>query len=39
MYDKGVFNKCDDDLNHGVTLVGMTAGYWKVKNSWGTTWG
>jgi len=27
-------------LNHGATLVGSSSkGYWKVKNSWGTTWG
>jgi hypothetical protein len=38
-YKSGVFNNCKTSLNHGVTLVGVTDQYWKVKNSWGTTWG
>lgn len=38
-YQSGVFNKCRTRLNHGVTLVGMTDQYWKVKNSWSTSWG
>jgi C1A family cysteine protease len=38
-YRSGVFNNCKTSLNHGVLLVGATAQDWKVKNSWGTSWG
>lgn len=38
-YKSGVFNNCKTSLNHGVLLVGVTDQYWKVKNSWGTSWG
>lgn len=38
-YASGVFNDCDSFLNHGVTLIGATDQYWKIKNSWGTSWG
>ena len=27
------------NINHGVTVVGYTNSYWKVRNSWGTNWG
>merc|ERR1719158_448694 len=42
MYSQGIFNhNCNpDSLDHGVLLVGYDKdSYWKVKNSWGTTWG
>ena len=39
-YKSGAFNNCAANLNHAVLLVGIDAnGVWKIKNSWGTSWG
>ena len=34
-----VFSNCATTINHGVLLVGIVDQNWKIKNSWGTSWG
>lgn len=38
-YKSGVLGTCTKNLNHGVLLVGTTDQYWRIKNSWGASWG
>ena len=44
-YKSGIFpiKSCSTDLNHNVLAVGYLASgaapYWRIKNSWGETWG
>jgi C1A family cysteine protease len=44
MYKSGVYaGECGQNLDHGVLLVGSGSdggvNYWRVKNSWGSSWG
>lgn len=45
LYGGGIFKGCsrkffgNNVLDHGVQLVGYTADYWIVRNSWGPSWG
>jgi C1A family cysteine protease len=41
-YTGGIMSVCGQNVDHCVQAVGVdasTGGYWKVRNSWGTTWG
>ena len=40
-YKSGVYADpaCGVNLNHGVLLVGFSHAYWKIQNTWGTSWG
>jgi len=40
-YTGGVMSSCGTQVDHCVQAVGLdtAAGYWKVRNSWGTSWG
>eukprot|EP00600_Ochromonadales_sp_CCMP1393_P018111 CAMPEP_0175035452 /NCGR_PEP_ID=MMETSP0005-20121125/23221_1 /TAXON_ID=420556 /ORGANISM="Ochromonas sp., Strain CCMP1393" /LENGTH=393 /DNA_ID=CAMNT_0016296499 /DNA_START=18 /DNA_END=1199 /DNA_ORIENTATION=+ len=41
-YTGGIMTTCGDSVDHCVQAVGVDAssgGYWKVRNSWGTSWG
>ena len=41
-YTGGIMTVCGQDVDHCVQAVGVdngSGGYWKVRNSWGTSWG
>jgi len=38
-YSSGIFNNCGRKLNHDIMLVGYSSQFYKIKNSWGTSWG
>jgi len=41
-YTGGIMKSCGNQVDHCVQAVGVdtgSGGYWKVRNSWGTTWG
>ena len=41
-YTGGIMTVCGQSVDHCVQAVGVdasTGGYWKVRNSWGTSWG
>jgi C1A family cysteine protease len=39
-YRGGVMSSCGKKVNHAVQAVGVdTSSYWKIRNSWGTSWG
>jgi C1A family cysteine protease len=40
-YTGGIMSVCGTSVDHCVQAVGLdqSGGYWKVRNSWGTSWG
>jgi len=38
-YHSGIFDNCGQNLSLAVLLVGATDNFYRLKNSWGTSWG
>jgi C1A family cysteine protease len=39
-YRSGVYNGCTStDVNHDILLIGVNSESWRLKNSWGQSWG
>ena len=39
-YRSGVYNGCtSNEVNHDIYLIGVNKDAWRLKNSWGLTWG
>lgn len=38
-YSGGVLSNCGKTLNHAALLVGYVSNAWKLKNTWGVSWG
>ena len=38
-YGSGIFSNCGRNLNHDILLVGYSSTFYKIKNSWGSSWG
>jgi C1A family cysteine protease len=40
-YTSGILSTCGTSVDHAVQVVGVDTynGWWKVRNSWNTTWG
>lgn len=39
LYRGGVFSNCGTNVNVGLLLIGMNDDAWRLKNSFGTSWG
>ena len=38
-YRSGIYGDCGTSLNAALLLIGMNDNSWRLKNSWGTSWG
>jgi len=38
-YRGGILSRCDNQVDHCVQTTGYASDYWRIRNSWGTSWG